>query len=298
MVKMATSSMEYPSSALRYGLLSIKPIPYEEIVKVKGIKFKTTGIRFEPEKQFDKYEDFIDFRYYQIFERMPLPEAFSLEKTRQHFVETAIKTFNEDKELQNELEKKETSLLGFVSFLRNRFESRVSEYYEIEANRFLHSNLPLSFFSQIAMVLNTYQKYLSLIKRVVRRCEMLSGLPGIRNRFGATERQLKEMKQVLSPLIDKMDSCLRELHALKLYVILWSAKDIDEVDHPEFLDITKLDQAYFLEYFNSYTTQLRNMRRMIYDVSKDFDPEIFSREIASSNTTTVLLSKLLSSDIE
>jgi hypothetical protein len=298
-VRMVTSSIEYPSSALRYALLTVKPVPHEEFVKIRGIrtKFRRRGIRYEPEKQFVGYEDFISFRYDQILSRMPLPEPFTLDKVLAYFVDDAVKRFNEDKELLEELENKQKSLLGFVEFIQKRFESKLSEYYELEANRFLYSNLPLSFFSQTSMFLNTYQKYLRLVRRIVRRYEVLSSLGGIRDRQRARENQLNRMKYVMSPLIDRMDLCSIALHALKLYICLWSAQSFEEINNPRFLDIKRLDQNYLGEYTTDYMTELKSMRRMIHDLSKEFEPEIFDKEITSSNSETMLLSKLLSSDL-
>ena len=71
---MSITLMEQPSSALRYGLLSVKPIPVEEIIKIKGKKYKKTGISFESDQktQFEKFEDFISFRYEQVISKMKI----------------------------------------------------------------------------------------------------------------------------------------------------------------------------------------------------------------------------------
>ncbi|MDW8041168.1 MAG: hypothetical protein RMJ03_07130 [Nitrososphaerota archaeon] len=295
--KMSISSIEYPSSALRYALLDVKPIPFEEIVKIKGIKFLKKGIRYEPEKKFDKIEDFVTFRYEQIFSRMPIPEAFSPEYIFDHFVSNTIKKIEEDKELREELEKKEKSLLGFVDFIQKRFENEISDYYMSEADRFLRSNLPLSFFAQTSMFINTYQKYLSLVKRIVRRYEILSSLGGVRDRLRSHEQQLASMKKVLGPLIDAMDLFCIDALSLKLYVTIWSAESIEEIENPKFLDINKLDPSYFQEYLTSYGVQLKNMRKLIFQMSREYDPEIFKKEVVSGNSETALLSKLLSSNL-
>lgn len=293
--KMSISSIEYPSSALRYALLNVKPIPFEEIVKIKGIKFKKKGIRYEPEKQrFDKIEDFVTFRYEQIFSRMPIPESFCPEHIFDHFVSTTIKKIEEDKELKKELEKKEKSLFGFVDFIKKRFENNVVDYYMSEANRFHRSNLPLSFFAQTSMFINTYQKYLSLVKRIVRRYEILPSLRGVRNPLRAHEYHLNSMKRVLAPLIDRMDLFCIDALSLKLYVIIWSAETLEEIEDPSFLDIKKLDPNYFQEYLTSYSTQLKNIRKLIFKMSMKYDPEIFNKEIEPANSVTTMLSKLLS----
>jgi hypothetical protein len=294
---MSVSSIEYPSSALRYALLNVKPVSFEEIVKIRGIKFLKKGIRYEPEKQFDKIEDFVTFRYGQIFSRMPIPESFSAEYIFNHFVSNTIKKIEEDKELKEELEKKEKSLLGFVDFIQKRFENDMPVYYMSEADRFLRSNLPLSFFAQTSMFINTYQKYLSLVKRIVRRYEILSSLGGVRDRLRGHEQQLNLMKKVLAPLIDGMDLFCIDALSLKLYVTIWSAENIEEIENPKFLDINKLEPSYFQEYLTNYSIQLKNIRKLIFQMSREYDPEIFKKEVVSGNSETTMLSKLLSSNL-
>jgi len=295
---MAISSLDHPSSAFRYALLTVKPIPFEEIIKVKGVKFRQKGIRYEPEKQFESYEDYVRFRYKQILSKMPLPESFSYEKLYDHFCEVAVKRFKEDKQLQEELEKKERSLLGFVDFIMRRFENKMTDYYMSEANRFMCSNLPFSFFTQTSMFINTYHKYLSLVRRIVRRYKIKSNMPGVRRRLEQHEKELASMKSVLSPLIDRMDSCCIELQSLKLYVSIWSADKPEEIDAPRFLDVKKLDQTYLTEYNLNYNREHMIIRRMIFQMSKEYDPEIFKKEVTSGNSTAVMLGKLLSSDLE
>jgi len=294
---MSVPLMEQPSSALRYGLLSVKPIPFEELVKIKGIKYKRTGIRYEPQQQsqFEKFEDFVSFRYEQVMSRMPIPEGFSREQILTHFIAEAIKRAKEDKEFMERIEKKEGSLLDFVSFIKERYDKHVSEYFQSEAYRFLNSNLPLSFFTQTSMYINTYQKYLALVQRIVRRYEILSGLPGVRNRLKKAENELGIMKKELSPLIDKMDLCSSGSLSLKLYVLIWSAEKIEEIDSPKLLNVNKLDQTYFQEYCLTYNAEIKNMRKMLFNVSKRFEPTLFEKDIVA-NPTSMMLSKLLSSD--
>lgn len=293
---MAAVAIEYPSSALRYGLLNVRPIPVEEIVKIGGTKFRRRGIRYKPKEQFEKFEDFVSFRYEQIFARMPLPESFPLEKVLEHFIKRAKKNYEEDEEFQDELKQKDASLEGFVNFIKKRYDSRMPQYYENEASRFHRSNLPLSFFTNLCVSIDTYQKYLALISRIVRRYELLSNLPGTRNPLKSTEINLATMRGVLAPLIDKMDLCTLETSSLKLYVCLWSSESFTEVDDPYFLDANKLDQGYFTEYVLNYNAQIKTMRKMLFDLSKMYNPEVFNREVSASGSATTMLSKLLFSD--
>jgi len=285
--------IECPSSALRYALLNIRPVPFEEIKRIRGIKFKIKGIRYEKEKQFNKIEDFVSFRYEQIFRRMPMPKRFRFEDIFERFVNNTINILKEDKELESELKKKEKSLLGFVNYIKRRFERNLPNYYMSEADRFSRSNLPLSFFVQTSMFINTYQKYLSLVRRIVRRYEIRSNLGGVRDTLRSHEQHLNSMKKVLAPLIDEMDLFLISILSLKLYVNIWSAENLEEILDPKFVDINKLNPYYFQEYLTNYDNELKKIRQLIFQMSREYDPEIFKQEIASDSSTTTMLSKLL-----
>lgn len=289
---MSISSIECPSSTLRYVLLNVRPIPFEEIQKIKGIKFRVRGIRYEAEKQFDKIEDFVTFRYEQIFSRLPIPESLDMEQIFERIVNTTIRKIKEDKEIMAEMEKKETSLFKFVMLIKERFEKNLFDYYASEANRFLRSNLPLSFFVQTSAFIDTYQKYLSLVERIVKRYEILSSIKR-RDQIRAREEQLNIMKKVLAPLIDRMDLFTTDMLSLKLYVIIWSAESIEETENPRFLNIEKLDHTYFQEYLKNYNIQLKNVRKVLFELSKNYDPELFRKEIMPDESAATMFSKIL-----
>ena len=309
---MAIAQMESPSSALRYGLLKVKPIPFEESVKIKGIRYKKSGIRFEQEQgykksgirfeqeqekksEFDKFEDFVNYRYENIFQKMPIPERFSKEKLLEHFIIQSISNAKKDKEFVQHIENKEKSLLDYVSFIKERFDSRMESYYQADASLFINSNLPLSFFTKSSLFINTYNRYLTLVKRVVRRFEIRSNLPGVRNHMRTTEQELKFMQKELSPLIDKMDLCTAEYTSLNLYIILWSANTLEEIDHPRFVDYKRLDQTYLQEFSMTYDSELKSVRRMMNDISKNYEPDLFAAQTEQETSTSLMLSKLLSS---
>jgi len=288
--------MAEPSSALRYGLLSVKPIPYEEILKIKGRKFSQKGIRFEPEQQqtqFEKFEDFVTFRYNRIMNRMPIPEKFSADQILEYLIKYSIEHAKADSELMERIEQKEGSLLDLVDFVKKRFEKRMPMYFQSEAHRFLNSNVPMSFFVETSMYINTYQKYLQLVRRIVRRFEFLSNLGGVRDKYRKTSRQLNEMKRPLAPLIDKMDLCSTAILSLKLFITIWSAETIEEIDCPKKIDISKLDKAYFKEYSVAYNSEIKSMRRMLFAVSKSYEPDLFTKETVTPNSTSNMIGRLL-----
>lgn len=297
--KMAVTQMETQSSALRYGLLKVKPIPFEETVKINGIRGRVTrkGISFKHDEQteLEKFEDFISYTYEQVFKKVPIPDNFSKKQLIEHLINKSIDKAKKDEEFMKHLEKKEKSLFDYISFIKERYEKKIPKYYEFDANIYLKSNLPLSLFTQSSMYIDTYQKYLTLVKRVVRRFEIKSNMGGVRDRFKKTDIELKIMQKELSPLIDKMDLCSTDYFAQSLYIYLWSIEKIEDLDNLDSLtlDINKLDQAYFQEYYVALNQELKGMRRLLFTVSKRFEPDLFSKEIQTDTSATIMLSKII-----
>ena len=266
-------------------------------MKIKGIKYTKKGISFqqddEKKSEFQKFEDFVNFRYAQIFNKMPVPKDFNQENIINHFIEKAIENAQKDKEFMEHLESKERSLYSFVAFIKDRYEKRMPLLFEAEADRFLNSNLPLTFSVQSSMFINTYYKYLLLVKRVVRRFDILTNLRGVRDKYKTTKDELALMQKELSPIIDKMDLCSIEYMTLNLYMFIWSASSIDEIDNPKFINSEKFDQAYFQEFCLTYNNELKSTRKMIYEVSKKFEPELFDVKQEPETSTTLMIGKLL-----
>ena len=93
-----------------------------------------------------------------------------------------------------------------------------------------------------------------------------------------------------------MDLCSTASLSLKLYVTIWSAENIEEISSPRFIDINKLDQTYFQEYITTYNTEIKSMRHMLFKKSAEYEPNLFEREIISTDATALMLSKLISSN--
>lgn len=294
--------MENPSSAIRYSLLSVKPIPFEEIRKIKGHKIKFSGIKYESEikdnNQFKSIEEFLNFRYLQIFNRMPVPERFDKDTLVKHFMKEALDYNSKYKEIIEKVRRKEKSLLSFIRLEKERFEKNSDQYYEVEASRFLASNLPLTFFSETSMYINTYLKYLCLVERIVRRHETLAVRPGVRHKFAVIEEQNKEMKRVLAPIIDKMDILTCEILSLKFLVCIWSARTMEEVDNPKFIEKEVIDNAYLTEYRAVYNKELKDVRKMLFDLSKTYYPDLFIKQVIQTNPENQMMGKLLLSCVQ
>lgn len=295
------TSLGYSSSALRFGLMDIKPVEVKETFKRWGMKFRRIGIRYEPLRPTESYKDFVTLANSMILSRIPLPEKFDRTKLVRVLAEAAVKRYENDKEFQEalaELKEKGSrdsgkSLTSFVNFMKSRFERDLQDYFESEAESFMKSNFPLSFFSKLSLMDNTYLIFLVITERVVRRCEILATLPGTRKPADAFKQRIEEMKQVLSPLIDQMDECVDSYFAIKRYINIWNARDYDDALNPEFLDKEKVDPEVLAELQATYMSNLSNIRKLLFQMSRLYSPEAFETKIDFSDPTIRMLVKLL-----
>ena len=287
-----TSLVDYSGSALRYGLMDIKPVEVVETIKRFGLKFKKITRKFEPLKPAQSYEDLVTFQNKTIFSTVQIPEWFDADKLVKVFSQYSIENYEKDIELKKAIEevkkaeRKGRPLLSFIQFVKGRFESRRGHYLEVEAERFLTSNFPLSFYSKFVVFDNTYYDFLKILEVKVRRYEFLAS--SARN-FLMYQKRLAEMKRDIGPLIDKMDECVFACACLKKYIIVWNSKDYKEVLNPKFLDINNVDFAEFEKLYNNFSIKLRETREFMLD----YNPDFLHKEIDSEERTSRMFGKLI-----
>lgn len=282
---------DYSGSALRFGLMEVKPVEVVETIRRCGLKFKRVTRRFESLKPAQSYEDLVTLQNEAILGTMQIPKWFDVDKLVEIFSQRSIEDYEKDTELKEiiddvrKAERKGRPLLSFVQFMKNRFESRRDRYLELEADRFLSSNFPLSFYNKFVVFDNTYYDFLKTLEDKVRRYEALAS---IARSFLMYQKRIVGMKREVGPLIDKLDECIFSCAYLKKYVIVWNSKDYKEVFYPKFLDIDNVDFSEFEKLRSNFDVKLREIRELMLS----YNPEIFSKEIDSKEHTTKMFSKL------
>lgn len=277
---------DYSGSALRFGLVDVKPIEVVETIKRFGIKFIRKSRTFESLRPSQSFADLVTFENEAILSMIPLPDRFEAEKLVKIFSQSSIKRYDEDTELQkaiNELRSSkaiEGPLLKFTRFIINRFESKREHYVEIEAERFLTSNFPLSFYSRFVVFDNTYYDFLKILEQIVRFSEFHARTA--RN-FKMYSRQIEAMKRSISPLIDQIDICIFTASCLKKYVSVWNAKTYEQIERgPDFLDIKNIDYQRFEKLSNDFKARLVETREFLLK----YDPRIIQKELHLENEPT------------
>jgi len=286
-------STDYSESALRFGLMDIKPVEVVETIKRFGMKFKRTFRRFETLKPSQSYHDFVTLKNGLIFDKIDVPKWFDPEKLVKMYSQRSINFFEKDTALQNTIKEMRESkqigrpLLSFIRFMISRCESEIEEDLEIEAQRFLHSNLPLSFYNKFVVLNNTYRDSLKVLEQIVRIHEFRAR--SARN-FAVYSKHIDKMKRAASPIIDRIETCLFSASCLKKYVTIWNAKSYDEIHQPEFLDFGKIDYSKFEQLNNDFKIELKATRKLFLDL----DSNILQRELKlESEPTAKMFGKLV-----
>lgn len=280
------------SGPLRYGLLEIKPVQIVETIKRCGLKFRRTIRKFEPISSSKSYADLVKEENDAIFSVIRIPEWFDHKELATSFSQRSIERYEKDSELKEAVERMKTTerkdrpLTSFVQFMKQRFESRRDKYLEVEAQRFLNSNFPLSFYNKFVILDNTYYDFVTILERIVRRDESLGS---VARSYPMYESIFKGMKRKIRPLLDQIDACLLSCLVLKKYIMVWNSKNYEEIFDPEFLDIKNVD---FSEYENlriKFNAELTKTRQLLMRS----DASVFQKKIDSEGSTKKAFGKLV-----
>ena len=285
-------SIGYSGSTLRYGLVDIKPIRVVETIKRFGLKFQRVTRRFESLEPSKSFEDLVTFNNEAIFSTIGIPKWFDAEKLANTFSQHSIESYENDTELKEAVEnvrkaeRKGRPLLSFVQLMKHKIESMRDQFLEIEAERFLSSNFPLSYYNKLVVFDNTYYAFLKILEDTVRLYEFRASFA--RN-FKMYEKKINEMKRYISPVLDQMDNCFFSYGRLKKYVVIWNSKDYEEIFHPKFLDIKNVDSSEFEKLRSDYSTKLIETRQFLLHYS----PEYLHKELDSDESTTNMFSRIV-----
>lgn len=279
----------YPTSVLRYGLIDVKPLEIREIVKRAGGKFlRISRVLRHDLESYKSYGDFVTSTNQTIFDTLPIPKWSDAAELVKIYSERSIKNYEVDTDFKKAAEalrqgvKDAKALSSFIDFVLQRLESGMSDSLESEAERFLNSNLPLSFFSKFVILDYTMVDYLKVMKQIVRHHEIRSTMPRARSEFRIFSKVMVEMKGKIAPVIDQMDICLLSYIRLNRYIELWNSNNYGELFKSKFLDIEKLDYSTFNELNENFTMKHAEARKFLLDI----DPKIFHSEVRLEDDPT------------
>jgi len=281
----------YSSSALRFGLVNVRPIEIHETIKRFGLKFERVIRSFESLQPSQSFTDLVTFQNEAIVYSIKIPKWFDADKLVTVFSQRSIENYEKDSELKEKVEevrkaeRKVTSFLSFIQFFKERYESKRDYYLETEADRFLKSDFPLSFYSKFVVFDNTFYYFLKILEDKIRLHEFRANTA--RN-FKMYQKRISEMQRRIAPLIDEMDKCGFSYSRLKKYICICNAKDYNEIFNPNYLHFDNIDVSEYERLYNDYKTKLNEFR----DVLLYYNSNILPKEVISEEPTRNMFGKL------
>lgn len=276
----------YSQSALRYGLVDIKPVEIVETIKRFGIKFRRVTHTFESLRPSESYEDMVTFDNELVFHTIDLPERFDQEKLVKLYSHRSIENYKKDIEFKEAVEKCKKAdrigrpLLSLVQLFKSRFESAREYFLSCEAEKFLKSNFPLDFYNNFVVFDNTYYDFLKILEDTVRRSEFYATYA---RSFDMYKRHIDDMKKRLRPILDRVDTCFFSNLCLDRYVDIWNAKDYEQIFAPKYLDIKNVDYTQLEQLTSDFKTRLTEIRKFFLS----FDPQYLHKQQLDFEDPTV-----------
>jgi hypothetical protein len=254
-------------SALRCGFASLKPISVKETVQRWGLKLTTVKWRFEGGKGDNdwvkSYPSYVRLLNNSVFERVKLPTTVDSQMLADMLTKTSIERFERDHELKSALAKVESEkesagpFVVFTRFLRKRFEEKRAESVQAIAEMFMHSNLPFSCFSNLAMSNEIHEGFLDALQRKLTLYESV-WFKRVSNNPEQFKRKFQEMQASLSPMFDVMERTHFSEKCLNILILGSNCKDVSSLSSIDFLDVKKIDFAQLEQLSHEFDSNLNN----------------------------------------
>jgi hypothetical protein len=295
---LGSSPFGLSASALRVGLLEIRPIEQIETIKRWGIRFRRISRGLEPSGPIESVEEHVAFVNRAVVDNIVIPNRFNGDAIVDYLNKRSISFLRQEKDLQQQIEKLHAArnrreglgaLYSFIVFMQERNKALEGSYLKVQARRFLSSDFPLSFFSDYVVFEDTWDNYLALIAKIVGRHDKLSQLPRARSEYRIYSRVVFDLKRALSPFIDQMDLCLFRRVSLNTYLDVCNANTLEEISKHERASMGRLDAAEFQRLYDDFRMANRDALRLF--MKQDLQP--FEAPLGSDESTRLLKGVLM-----
>lgn len=258
-------SVDLNGSALRTGLLDIKPFEISRTIKKFGVKLTEVIRGFETLKPARSFSEVVSQSNQAIFSMIEIPPRFEANKLAELYSRNIIKAYDQDIELKEIVKKIETKttatpLSDLVRFVMSRLSSDSERSLEIEAASFLNSNFPLSFYNRFIVFDNVYCDFLKILEKTVGYYEVTSSVAGDPRR---RNMYISEMKKKIGPMIDQMDTTFFEYLSLRRYIKIWNSETYEDLERQTFFDSKRTNSAKLNQLVDNLELKLSETRKQI-----------------------------------
>jgi hypothetical protein len=273
------------TSAVRLGLIDVNPVERHRIIEKSGLKFRVMERMLEPkETSVQTIEQYTTFLGETIAKGIPLPSWGDREKLSTHLAKMIREGIEQDPELRRTLEEslsgaKDRRLLSgiynLLVFMQERHRSKREQALELEAQRFLASDLPLWVFSRFMCYRRNYEMYLDYLVQRIKYYRLRLTTGEVRSSYSAFRKLMNQAREELKPIIDTVDGETLAYLALITYLKVWNSTDYDEIDKVDFISLTRVDNRQFREMFDAFETALVEATQRLFESGRvEFQIEI------------------------
>jgi len=287
------------SSVLHFSLLDVVPEEHRYIKKISGLKFVVRERKLVPTKS---VEDLRMVNIYSILNRIPVPEQFNKDAVVYYLNKRFFEFLEREREIKRVVEEIQKAqrrellslLITLVSKIKEKIKfafDNVSVYF---AEKFLSSDLPLSFYYNSFSLLETFLAHLSVLEAKLRkhRPKLLSSRA--KTDFRYFQKRFKELQRDISLQLELEDKVLEDFFSLFYYVDLWNSSSYEEILEEKPLTMDKLDETVFYKLLSVFTESLREFRRfLLKDKNARFKTSINLRDPYVKAVRKMLLTEVV-----
>ncbi len=273
-----TSALDNYSSGLRYSLLEVEPIEETKIVKRFGKKFAERTRRLQPSQSFDA---FVQFNTDAVLESIKIPSHLDRTALNEKIAKRRIEYFNRDPEFKVLLEeerKGSRTLVKSLEFFVRRQKIHLDKLIDANAAFFMASDLPLAIFSDLTDFDVTYLAALEAILDKVRKSFGLLNTGRAKSNIRLFESLFQKMKYVLSPIIDQIDGASFNAQALRWYIMIANAPDIDSLLELNEIRAANMDENELKRLHWEFKKESEKLRELVLKLGTDFFDEPLVQE--------------------
>jgi len=292
------------SSALRLGMLDVKPVIETSIKKLWGVTLKERKVTLRPlERRIESLPEFAELLGENLAERITLPERFHPEEFTRFMTKTFQSAIEEEPDLKNKLEE----LLGskrrgldrtyrFMEFMEEMHKDRLPRYLEAEAAAFLNSDFPLSVSADFVAFHRTYSHLIHHVAERTRYYTRWISLHRSLDDQRVMNKYLQGSRSELGPIVDQYDKFTFSFLALKIYINACNSESYDDLRGEKFLSLKKVDDEKFDTLHRELVTNVSESRKLLVgarSIDRSTIDELFGRNVETDDPTFNMIREVL-----
>jgi|GEM_PF-3737490 len=251
--------------------------------------------RISPLFDAKSFEEYVRMKNEFLVNSITSPPHFDRKKIVDLLTSYTIDSVKKDPKLYKflNIEKRKglNRILEFVESMLQNMENDEKVSINTQAENFLSSDFPLSFFTNFLVLEKVEEAYLHYLKAAIKHYKVLLSFPEIRNNQRRRLHILSEIKQNLYPFFRKFEDCMFSKDCLSLFIFLYNSDSYDDLFKNKRVTIKKLDQTELKRLQDKFEKDIDDFNQIISKVA----PEHLYKEMDNDSPVAIAFSNVMSS---